>query len=81
MSTVDLRVELAAHSHSFRIQVQQSATIKDVKHEITKSCPGAPRPDGQRIVCRGRFLQDDEKVEDIWKVYSYNLALLIPTLH
>ncbi|GBE79340.1 hypothetical protein BKA93DRAFT_742938 [Sparassis latifolia] len=67
MPLVDLRIELPAYSHSFTVQVQQSSTIRDVKHEITKCCPGAPRPDGQRLVCRGRFLNDEEKVLDIWK--------------
>lgn len=68
MSIVELRVELPAYSHSFIIQVPLTYTIFNVKGEITRSCPGAPRAEGQRIIWRGRVLADDEKVEDVWKV-------------
>ncbi|KAI0722211.1 hypothetical protein C8T65DRAFT_628592 [Cerioporus squamosus] len=65
MSSV--RVELPAYSHSFEIQVPPSSTIRDVKHEIAKVCPGCPNPAGQRLIWRGRFLKDQEKVEEVWK--------------
>ncbi|EJF62839.1 hypothetical protein DICSQDRAFT_135104 [Dichomitus squalens LYAD-421 SS1] len=67
MSASTLRVELPAYSHSFQVQVTPSATVRDVKHEIAKVCPGSPSPEGQRLVWRGRFLSDEEKVEDVWK--------------
>ena len=68
MALVDLRVEFAAASHSFQVQVPQDASILDVKHEIKTRCPGNPREDGQRVIWRGRLLEDDERVADIWKV-------------
>jgi hypothetical protein len=68
MSVVELRVELPSYSHSFIIQVPISFTILEVKREISRTCTGAPRVDGQRIICRGRVLQDEERVEDLWKV-------------
>lgn len=67
MSLVELRVELPAYSHSFLIQVPSSSLIIDVKQEIFKSCVGAPRVEGQRVIWRGRHLVDNEKVEDLWK--------------
>ncbi|OBZ76980.1 hypothetical protein A0H81_03795 [Grifola frondosa] len=67
MSLVAIRVELPAYSHSFTVQVPLSATVWDVKQEVTKLCPGAPRAEGQRLIWRGRALQDIEKIEDIWK--------------
>ncbi|KAI1789059.1 hypothetical protein LXA43DRAFT_893679 [Ganoderma leucocontextum] len=67
MSLSTLRVELPAYSHSFQVQVTPSSTVRDVKHEIAKVCPGSPGPEGQRLIWRGRFLRDEEKVEDIWK--------------
>lgn len=76
MSIVELRVELPSYSHSFLIQVPLSYTILEVKGEITRSCPGAPRADGQRIIWRGRVLRDEEKVEDIWKVCPRISSLL-----
>ncbi|KAI0332426.1 hypothetical protein GY45DRAFT_1320933 [Cubamyces sp. BRFM 1775] len=67
MSSAVLRVELPAYSHSFQVQVAPTSTIGDVKTEIARVCPGSPLPSGQRLVFKGRFLSDDEKVEDVWK--------------
>ncbi|KAI0637960.1 hypothetical protein C8Q77DRAFT_1166288 [Trametes polyzona] len=67
MSSAALRVELPAYSHSFQVNVQPESTIREVKQEIARVCPGSPSPDGQRLVFRGRFLSDEEKVEDVWK--------------
>ncbi|KAI0677016.1 hypothetical protein C8Q78DRAFT_60528 [Trametes maxima] len=67
MSSAPLRVELPAYSHSFQVQVQPASTIRDVKLEIASVCPGAPTPEGQRLIFKGRLLKDDERVEDVWK--------------
>ncbi|OSC98659.1 hypothetical protein PYCCODRAFT_1438996 [Trametes coccinea BRFM310] len=67
MSSAVLRVELPAYSHSFQVQVPPTSTIREVKQEITRVCPGSPLPDGQRLVFKGRFLSDSEKVEEVWK--------------
>ncbi len=69
------RVELPAYSHSFEVQVNAASTIRDVKQEIAKVCPGSPSPAGQRLIWRGRFLKDEENVEDIWKVRSCQSSL------
>lgn len=63
-----IRVELPTYSHSFQISVPSIGTIDDVKREIEKVCAGNPRVYGQRLIWRGRFLGDDEKVLDVWKV-------------
>lgn len=63
-----VRVELPTYSHSFRVSVPSIGTINDVKREIENVCVGNPRVQGQRLIWRGRFLSDDEKVLDIWKV-------------
>lgn len=63
-----VHVELPTYSHSFRISVPSTANINDVKREIENVCVGSPRVQGQRLIWRGRFLGDDEKVLDIWKV-------------
>lgn len=68
MTSLDLRVELPSYSHSFQIRVQQESSVYDVKQEIARLCPGNPRPDGQRLVWRGRFLKDEERVAEVWKV-------------
>jgi hypothetical protein len=70
MSVVELRVELPSYSLSFIIQVPVSYTILDVKGEIFRTCVGAPKVDGQRIIWKGRILNDEEKVEDLWNVSS-----------
>ncbi|KIL68166.1 hypothetical protein M378DRAFT_1063727 [Amanita muscaria Koide BX008] len=67
MSLVLLRVELPAYSHSFNVQIPSSATVRDIKQEISRLCPGNPGVDGQRLVWRGRYLADDERMNDLWK--------------
>ncbi|KAH0587311.1 hypothetical protein H2248_006113 [Termitomyces sp. 'cryptogamus'] len=67
MSFVEVRVELPAYAHSFSVRVPQTSTIADVKQEIYSVCPGNPRATGQRIIWRGRYLVDHEKVDDLWK--------------
>ncbi len=68
MAFVDLRVELPAFSYSFHVHVHRSWSVRDIKEEIMRCCTGEPRVDGQRIIWRGRFLRDEEKVQDVWKV-------------
>ncbi|KAI0320645.1 hypothetical protein OF83DRAFT_1081496 [Amylostereum chailletii] len=67
MSLLQLRVELPTYSHSFSINVPTSGSIRDVKAEIFKTCHGAPRVEGQRVIWRGRLLRDEQLVQDIWK--------------
>ncbi|TRM67938.1 hypothetical protein BD626DRAFT_424429 [Schizophyllum amplum] len=67
MSTVALRVELPAYSHSFQVHVLPSASVQELKNEIARTCAGTPRVEGQRLICRGRALEDHERIEDIWK--------------
>ncbi|KAH9850017.1 hypothetical protein C2E23DRAFT_837044 [Lenzites betulinus] len=67
MSSVALRVELPSYAHSFEVNVPPEATILDVKQEIERVCPGSPATDCQRLVSKGRFLNDEEKVDDVWK--------------
>lgn len=66
-SLVAVRVELPTYSLSFIIEVPISATVIHVKHAISASCAGQPRVEGQRIIWRGRYLEDQEKISDIWK--------------
>ncbi|KAA1466258.1 hypothetical protein DENSPDRAFT_831044 [Dentipellis sp. KUC8613] len=65
MSLVQFRIELPSYSYSFHIKVPHSSTIPEVKHEIFLRCPGGPRVEGQRLVWRGRFLRDEERLDNI----------------
>jgi hypothetical protein len=56
MANISLNVELPAHSHSFQVQVPDSASIANIKFEISKSCPGGPKVEGQKAhICRKAF--------------------------
>ncbi|KAH7917135.1 hypothetical protein BV22DRAFT_1135662 [Leucogyrophana mollusca] len=66
-STVSLRVEFPSYSHSFSIDVPPTSTVHDIKTAISHTCTGRPRADGQRIIWRGRYLADEERMGDIWK--------------
>nr|GAT54013.1 NAD binding rossmann fold [Mycena chlorophos] len=67
MTLVDIRVELPAFSRSINVQVPDSATIQDVKEEISRVCVGSPRVDGQRVIWRGRPLVNTERIQELWK--------------
>ncbi|KAF9222079.1 hypothetical protein BS17DRAFT_842472 [Gyrodon lividus] len=66
MSLVVIRVELPAYFYSFNIEVPETSTVLDVKQAISTACVGHPRPEGQRIVWRGRYLDDVEKICELW---------------
>ncbi|KAK7470801.1 hypothetical protein VKT23_002219 [Stygiomarasmius scandens] len=61
-----IRVELPTYAHSFSVDVPNDANVLQLKQEISRSCPGSPRVDGQRIIWRGRYLSDGEKLEALW---------------
>ncbi|KAJ7499054.1 hypothetical protein FB451DRAFT_1548773 [Mycena latifolia] len=67
VGVVDIRVELPAFSRTLNVQVPDSCTILDLKQEIYRTCVGAPRVEGQRIIWRGRPLLDTEKVQELWQ--------------
>ena len=74
MSLVEIRVELPAYAHSFILLVPRTCTIAQVKQEISRTCIGGPRVDGQRIISGGRYLGDHEIVEDLWKVRGFEFS-------
>ena len=86
MAAVSLRIELPAYEHSFELSVSPDTSIGQVKVEISRRCPGQPRPDGQRLISKGRMLSDDQRIADIWNVrqvssidsdWTYRLALKV----
>ncbi len=68
MSFVDIRVDLPSYSHTFTVKVPSSCSVSQLKQQIHQSCPGQPRPDGQRLIWRGRVLTDSENIESLWMV-------------
>ncbi|CAE6423414.1 unnamed protein product [Rhizoctonia solani] len=47
--------------------VPAQARVADLKTAIAEQCPGQPRPNGQRIIWKGRVVVDEEVVGDIWE--------------
>ena len=80
MSLVDLRVDLPAYSRSLLLKVNVSTSILQIKEEIYRICPGQPRPDGQRLIWRGRILTDNETVNNLWKVRSFALLSTVSSI-
>lgn len=74
MSFVDIRVDLPSYSHTFSVKVPSSSSVSQLKQQIHQSCPGQPRPDGQRLIWRGRVLTDNENIESLWKVSTTRSA-------
>ncbi|KAJ3892937.1 hypothetical protein GG344DRAFT_44340 [Lentinula edodes] len=75
--TIPILVELPAYGYSFTVHLPSeststsaasSNTVLSIKHAISRTCPGNPQVDGQRIIWRGRVLGDAEKVGELWSV-------------
>ncbi|KAJ1311916.1 hypothetical protein OPQ81_010376 [Rhizoctonia solani] len=49
------------------LAVPARARVADLKTAIAEQCPGQPKPNGQRIIWKGRVVVDEEVVGDIWK--------------
>ncbi|KAG9019008.1 hypothetical protein FRB90_007388 [Tulasnella sp. 427] len=60
-----ITVILPSRSITFKVPINPSATVNDLKNVIHDSCPGRPAQSGQRIIWKGRFLKDEEVVEDV----------------
>ncbi|KAG8916096.1 hypothetical protein FRC01_003376, partial [Tulasnella sp. 417] len=60
-----ITVILPSQSITFKVPINPSATVNDLKNVIHNSCPGRPAQSGQRIIWKGRFLKDEEVVEDV----------------
>lgn len=50
------------------LAVPSGARVADLKTAISERFPGQPKPNGQRIIWKGRIVVDEEVVGDIWKV-------------
>lgn len=77
MSLVAVRIELPAYSHSFTVVVPETSTVRDVKQAIFATCVGHPQSEGQRIIWRGRYLFDEEKVTDLWSVSNLRRGVFL----
>jgi hypothetical protein len=63
---MNIRVELPSYSHVFHVSLPQGGTVRDLKQAIYEQCQGKPAPDGQRLITKGRALQDHELLDAIW---------------
>ena len=79
MSDVLITVELPQRALTFSVNVPHLGTVQDIKQEIHRVCPGNPRIDGQRLISKGRILDDSESIEALWKVR--NLFCLILAMY
>ncbi|KAL5527205.1 hypothetical protein ACEPAG_5996 [Sanghuangporus baumii] len=63
---VQVTVEHPQYMQTFVVCVPPAGTVSDIKHEIAQACPGNPRVEGQRLISKGRVLDDGERVESLW---------------
>ncbi|KAG8907215.1 hypothetical protein FRB99_005039, partial [Tulasnella sp. 403] len=64
-SNSQVTVIFPSQSITLRIPISSSATVTDLKNVIQDRCPGRPAPKGQRIIWKGRFLRDDEGMQEV----------------
>lgn len=67
-SLVPITVEHPQYTQTFVVRVPPAGTVGDIKHEIERACPGNPRREGQRLISKGRVLDDAERIEALWVV-------------
>ena len=65
---VRIAVEHPQYTRRFDVYVPASASVRDVKNQIACVCPGNPDSAGQRLICKGRVLNDSESIDSIWVV-------------
>ena len=70
-SLVPVTVEHPQYTQTFTVRVPPAGTVNDIKHEISQTCPGHPKVEGQRLISKGRILDDGERVESLWTVSSF----------
>ncbi|EJD00968.1 uncharacterized protein FOMMEDRAFT_169182, partial [Fomitiporia mediterranea MF3/22] len=66
MPSVPITVEHPQYTQTLVVHVPPTATVSDIKQEISRECPGNPRVEGQRLISKGRVLDDGECVETLW---------------
>ncbi len=76
---ISLQVQVPSHSLSFEVRLAPGATVLDLKHAIHHQCRGAPSVDGQRLISKGRLLQNTDLVDSIWTVGTMTSSI-IPVL-
>lgn len=79
MTVTSIEIHLPSFSHSFSISVPSDSTIIDLKQEISRTCIGSPSTAGQRVIYKGRVLDDTEIVSQIWKVCNCSAVYYIYT--
>ena len=68
MTVTNIQVHLPSFSHALRVSVPSDSTILHLKQEIFRTCIGSPNTAGQRIIYKGRVLDDNEIVSQVWRV-------------
>ncbi|KAH8830720.1 hypothetical protein DL96DRAFT_1495636 [Flagelloscypha sp. PMI_526] len=63
---MSVRVELPTYSYTWNIAVGPTSTVANLKDQIFQTCPGQPLVSGQRLLCKGRLLRDEERLSDVW---------------
>jgi hypothetical protein len=70
MASLPITIEHPQLTQRFIVNVPASGTIQDIKRQISLTCPGNPQVEGQRLIAKGRVLDDGENVAEVWNVRS-----------
>lgn len=62
-----ITVVLPSQSITLRLNVTAATTVQQLKKLIQDECPGKPAPTGQRLIWKGRFLRDEETLDEVVK--------------
>ncbi|KAJ4472346.1 hypothetical protein J3R30DRAFT_3298632 [Lentinula aciculospora] len=78
-TTIPILIELPAYGYTFTVILPSSEAnnVLSIKEAIFRTCPGNPRVDGQRIIWRGRVLDNVETVADLWPESNDDLRRIV----
>jgi len=65
---------VSSSATDFPCEIEESATIADLKKLLSEKYPGNPSLSLQKLIFAGRLLQDESKLADILKMYDKTTA-------
>ncbi|KAH7103839.1 hypothetical protein BKA62DRAFT_654287 [Auriculariales sp. MPI-PUGE-AT-0066] len=63
---VQLSAALPPSAQSFLVSVPSSSTVLELKERIAETCPGRPDASGQRVIWKGRIIDNTVIIGDVW---------------
>jgi len=68
MSEVQLLIKSPSYNEDFRLPLNLTSTVKELKERIAQEHPSRPPAERQRLIFAGKLLQDNDVLKDILRL-------------